>query len=94
MLAENRDNLFTPRPQVAVRYFANDFDIRLLLRCAVVLCQIDDLRNETMHLSENFSEFVRSGVFQPSDMQKIRQEFYKVLSALLITDTEWDEAGG
>lgn len=51
------------------------------------LCQMDDLRNDTMYLSEHFAEFIRSGVFRPSDMRKIRREFYKTLSALLLTDT-------
>ena len=63
-----------------------------IMRSFNFLCQLDDLRNETMYLSEHFVEFIESGVFRPSEMKRIRSEFYETLSTLLIADAELNEA--
>lgn len=63
-----------------------------IMRSFNFLCQLDDLRNETMYLSEHFTEFMKSDVFRPSEMKRIRSEFYETLSDLLIADTELNEA--
>ena len=62
-----------------------------IMRSFNFLCQLDDLLNETMYLSEHFTEFIENGVFQPSEMKQIRSGFYETLSALLITDAELNE---
>ena len=63
-----------------------------IMRSFNFLCQLDDLRNETMYLSEHLAEFIERCVFRPSEMKRIRNEFYETLSALLIADAELNEA--
>ena len=52
--------------------------------------RLDDLRDETTRLAEYFATFMESGVFQPSDMKRIRNEFYETLSALMVVDKVWE----
>lgn len=59
-----------------------------IMRSYNFLCQLDDLRTETMYLSEHFTKFVESGIFQPSDTMKIRSGFYEILSALFVADMD------
>ena len=62
-----------------------------IMRSFNLLCRMDDIRNETMYLRDHFDEFLQSGVFRPSEIKTIRDEFYEILSALLVVDTEMDE---
>lgn len=62
--------------------------IAKIIRSFNFICRMDDLRNETAYLSEQFAEFIRSGVFRESDMKKIRDDFYEIFSALLLVDLE------
>ncbi len=59
-----------------------------LMRSFNLLCQLDDVRDETQALSENFATFMASGVFRPSDMPRIRNEFYETFAALMVVDQE------
>lgn len=52
---------------------------------------LDDLRNETTYLSEHFDEFVRSGIVGPSEAQALRDEFYEILSVLMIAEDDEEE---
>ncbi len=59
-----------------------------IMRSFNLLCQLDDVRDETQALLEHFATFMESGVFRPSDMPRIRNEFYETLSALMVVDQE------
>ena len=60
-----------------------------LMRSFNLLCQLDDVRDETQSLLENFATFMmESGVFRPSDMPRIRNEFYETFAALMVVDEE------
>ncbi len=59
-----------------------------IMRSFHFLCQLDDIRDEISDLSEQFTTFLESGIFQPSNMPKIRSEFYETVAALLIADEE------
>lgn len=42
------------------------------------------------HILHHFDEFLQSGVFRPSEIKTIRDEFYATVSSLLIADAEFD----
>ncbi len=59
-----------------------------IMRSFNLLCQLDDVQGETRSLLENFEAFIKSGVFRPSDMKSIRNEFYETVAALMVVDQE------
>lgn len=60
-----------------------------IMKSYMLVCGMDDLRNEIRYILGHFEGFLNDGRFAGSDVKRFRMEFYELLSSVLITEPEW-----